>query len=205
MPPEIFDADYLHFYADVLGDERSEAEAAVVARLLSLEPGMRVIDVPCGEGRIAGRLAKRGCDVVGLDASERFLARARERWPDVRFEQGDMRELPFVAEFDALVNWFSSFGYFDSETNDAVLAGFARALRPGGRLLLEQVNPARLARLVEVGGGSSAPETAPCESSSSRSSRCRPRSWCSASRRRDFERPGSSVGVGNHSLRRARG
>lgn len=61
VPPELFDDDYLYFYVDVLGDERSDAAAEVVARLLSLAPGMRVLDVPCGEGRIAGRLAQRGC------------------------------------------------------------------------------------------------------------------------------------------------
>ena len=51
-------------------------------------------------------------------------------------------------EFDAVVNWFTSFGYFDPQTNDRVLARFARALRPGGRLLLELHNPWRLQRLL---------------------------------------------------------
>lgn len=140
----------------MLGDERSEADAEVVAELLELRPGTRVLDVPCGEGRIAGRLARRGCEVVGVDSSERFLAVARERHPEVAFQLADMRALDFDAEFDAAVNWFTSFGYFDSATNDAVLAGFARALRPGGRLLLEMLNPERLARLVELAGGSTA-------------------------------------------------
>jgi SAM-dependent methyltransferase len=156
VPPEIFDDDYLYFYADVLGAERSEADAELVARLLSLGPGARVLDVPCGEGRIAGRLARRGCEVVGVDSSRRFLELARESWPEVTFRHGDMRELAFESEFDAIVNWFTSFGYFDRETNDAVLRAFARALRPGGRLLLEFHNPGRLERLVELAGGSSA-------------------------------------------------
>ena len=55
-----------------------------------------------------------------------------------------------------MVNWFTSFGYFDRDGNDAVLAGFARALRPGGRLLLEMLNPQRLAKLMELSGGASA-------------------------------------------------
>jgi SAM-dependent methyltransferase len=153
VPPEIFDDDYLYFYADILGDERSDADAEVVARLLGLRTRMRVLDVPCGEGRIAGRLAARGCEVVGIDSSERFIALARERYPEVAFERGDMRSLPYEAAFDAVVNWFSSFGYFDPATNDAVLAGFARALRPGGQLLLEVHNPDRLAAVVELTGG----------------------------------------------------
>jgi SAM-dependent methyltransferase len=117
---------------------------------------VRVLDVPCGEGRIAGPLARHGCDVLGIDASERFLGRAREQWPEVTFLLRDMRELAFDSEFDAVLNWFSSFGYFDRATNDAVLRSFARALRPGGQLLLELHNPGRLERLVELGGGSSA-------------------------------------------------
>jgi SAM-dependent methyltransferase len=67
-----------------------------------------------------------------------------------------MRSLLLTSAFDAVINWFTSFGYFDRETNDNVLAGFARALRPGGRLLLEMHNPARLERLLELTGGSTA-------------------------------------------------
>ncbi|MFZ0042726.1 MAG: class I SAM-dependent methyltransferase [Solirubrobacteraceae bacterium] len=156
VPEEMFDEDYLYFYRDVLGDERSDADARTVLELLSLEPGMRVLDVPCGEGRLAGRLAGRGCDVVGVDSSELFLGLARERYPAVRFVRGDMRELAYDREFDVVVNWFTSFGYFDRAANDRVLDRFARALRPGGRLLLELLNPAWLARLLELTGGRSA-------------------------------------------------
>jgi SAM-dependent methyltransferase len=156
VPPEVFDEDYLHFYADVLGDERSDADAETVARLLALEPGTRVLDAPCGHGRIAGRLARLGCEVFGIDASARFLELARERYPEVRFERGDLRALGHDGEFDAAVNWFTSFGYFDRATNDGVLAGFARALRPGGRLLVELHNPERLRRVLELSGGTTA-------------------------------------------------
>jgi SAM-dependent methyltransferase len=117
---------------------------------------MRVLDVPCGQGRISGRLAVRGCQVVGVDTNARFLELAREQYPAVAFERGDMRSLSYEAQFDAVVNWFTSFGYFDAGTNDAVLRGFARALRPGGRLLLEVHNAWRLRRAIEAGAGSTA-------------------------------------------------
>jgi SAM-dependent methyltransferase len=55
-----------------------------------------------------------------------------------------MRELPWRERFDGLVNWFTSFGYFDDETNRAVAQGFHDALRPGGRLVMETMNAARL-------------------------------------------------------------
>ena len=155
VPPELFDDDYLHFYAGMIS-ERSDADAELIARLLELEPGMRVLDVPCGEGRIAGRMAQRGCEVVGVDYTVAWVELAREQYPEATFELGDMRELAYEAEFDAVVNWFTSFGYFDPDTNDDVLARFARALRPGGRLLIELHNPWRLQRLLEQAGGSSA-------------------------------------------------
>ena len=94
--------------------ERSDADAEVVARLLSVRPGMRVLDVACGEGRIAGRLARHGCEVVGVDTNERLLGPAREHHPQVTFERGDIRELHYDSEFDAVVNWYTSFGYFES-------------------------------------------------------------------------------------------
>ena len=156
VPLELFDEGYLYFSDDVLGTERSDADARVVADLLELRPGMRVLDVPCGEGRIGGRLARLGCEVVGVDVTERFLALGREKYPEVKFEHADMRELDYEAEFDAVVNWYTSFGYFGPDTNDAVLRRFARALRPGGRLLIELHNPSRLRRLLELAGGSSA-------------------------------------------------
>ena len=156
VPPELFDDDYLYFYAGLFDAERSDDEAELIARLLSLEPGMRVLDVPCGEGRIAGRLARMGCEVVGIDYTESWIELARNQYPEATFSHGDMRSLPYEDEFDAIVNWFTSFGYFDAQTNDRVLASFARALRPGGRLLLELHNPWRLQRLMATAGGSSA-------------------------------------------------
>ncbi len=153
VPSELFDDDYLYFYAEAISPSRSDAEAEVIAKLLSLEPGMRVLDVPCGEGRISGRLARRGCRVVGIDANERWVALARERYPELTFDPGDMRSLAYEDEFDAVVNWFTSFGYFDPATNDRVLASFARALRPGGKLLLDVHNAWRLARVLAATGG----------------------------------------------------
>jgi SAM-dependent methyltransferase len=156
VPPELFEEDvYDHFYGDGL-EQGSEAQALLIARLAELRSGADVLDVPCGDGRIAARLARLGCRVVGVDRSERFIARAAQRPEDVRFEVGDMRALRYQAEFDCVVNWFSSFGYFGAATNRAVLRAFRQALRPGGRLVLEQRNPVLTQRAVDAGGGSTA-------------------------------------------------
>jgi 2-polyprenyl-3-methyl-5-hydroxy-6-metoxy-1,4-benzoquinol methylase len=65
----LFDQDYLYFYGELLGDERSDADTELLWRLLELRPGMEVLDLACGHGRIANRLAARGCRVTGLDAT----------------------------------------------------------------------------------------------------------------------------------------
>jgi SAM-dependent methyltransferase len=157
-----FDEDYLYFYAALQTAERNEREAALIARLAGVAPGQEVLDVPCGFGRIATRLAAQGCRVTGLDASPLFLDRARRdaaaAGVAVEYVAGDMRRLPpaWEGRFDRLVCWFTSFGYFDDATDRAVLAGFRRALRPGGRLVLDHAN---LARLVRAQPAAAAPAT----------------------------------------------
>jgi SAM-dependent methyltransferase len=140
----VFDADYLHFYAGFLTDERSDADAELIGRLLDVEPGMAVLDLACGHGRIANRLAAKGCEVTGLDAVELFLDLARRDAAAlgvaVDYVHGDMRRLPWTARFDRVVSWFTAYGYFDDEDNRTVLAEVARSLRPGGRLLVELNN-----------------------------------------------------------------
>lgn len=158
VPDEIFDPDdYLHFYEEVLTAERSDAAAELIAALLDLDEGQDVLDVPCGHGRIAVRLAARGLRVTGFDRSRRFLAlarvAARERGVAVELVHGDMRSLPWEGRYDGLVNWFTSFGYFDDATNREVLRGFARALKPGGRAVIDVKDRDGIARAVNAGGG----------------------------------------------------
>lgn len=117
--------------------EDADDQVDRVERALHLEPGMRVLDVPCGTGRISSRLAARGYDVVGVDITDRFLEVARARDDGVRYEKADMRELPFEAEFDAALCFGGSFGYFDEDGNLAQATAAARALRPGGRYLID--------------------------------------------------------------------
>ena len=102
--------------------------------------GARLLDVPCGQGRHAHPLAEAGFRVDGLDYSRALLrhARARGTGPSLRYHQGDMRQLParWTARFDAVVNLFTSFGFFIDPADDArTLHEFARMLKPGGTLL----------------------------------------------------------------------
>jgi ubiquinone/menaquinone biosynthesis C-methylase UbiE len=136
--PEAFGEDYLYFYETWLTDEVDERQTELLWRLLGLEPGAEVLDVACGHGRIANRLAQRGAVVTGLDADPFFLAKAREAGSGAEYVEGDMRALPFAdASFDATLLWFTSLGYFDDEGNRAVLRELRRVLRPGGRAVLD--------------------------------------------------------------------
>jgi SAM-dependent methyltransferase len=114
--------------------------ARLVELLGELPSGARILDCPCGQGRHAHLLAENGYNVDGLDYSDELLAVARERGtgPLLRYTQGDMRRLPakWSSRFDAVVNLFTSFGFFDSAADDRrVLAEFARVLKPGGLVI----------------------------------------------------------------------
>jgi SAM-dependent methyltransferase len=141
---ELFDEDYLHLAARRFTDETDDAAAALVWRLLGLEEGAEVLDLACGHGRIANRLAQRGASVTGLDATPLFLdvARrdARQRGVRAEYVEGDMRAIRWTDRFDAVVSWFTAYGYFDDEQNRAVLAEVHRSLRPGGRFLVELIH-----------------------------------------------------------------
>ena len=143
-----FGPDYLKQYEVDL--ERTAAEVDGMEQILHLRRGARVLDLACGGGRHAIELARRGYAVTGYDLSGDLLkaarSAARKAGQEVDFVQGDMRELPYRATFDAAVNMFSSFGYFESAEDDrAVLGGVARALRRRGKFLMERFNRESLA------------------------------------------------------------
>jgi demethylmenaquinone methyltransferase/2-methoxy-6-polyprenyl-1,4-benzoquinol methylase len=102
-------------------------------------PGQRVLDVATGTGLVAFALARRGCDVVGLDQSEDMLAVARRhlsRRPDlerrITFVTGEAERLPFDdGEFDAL-----TFTYLLRYVDDraATMRELARVVKPHGRI-----------------------------------------------------------------------
>jgi len=138
----------------MLPPERTLREVEGIVRLLEqfgVRPGAAMLDLACGHGRHAVPLAQRGYRVTGQDLSQVFLRRAegdaRTAGVSVRWLHGDMREIPFEAEFDAVINIFTAFGYFETEAEDLeVLRQVREALKPGGVFLLETMHRDALVR-----------------------------------------------------------
>ncbi|MGH3076358.1 MAG: SAM-dependent methyltransferase, partial [Gaiellales bacterium] len=151
-----FDDDYLRFAVDRYPAEATAAEVDFLVSALDLKPGTRVLDLACGHGRHSVELARRGCAVTGVDLSEPSLAlaaaRAAEAGVDVRLERVDMRRIEFDAEFDAVINMFTAFGYFEEAENRLVLERVAAALVQGGTFLMEVVNPVAVFSRFEARG-----------------------------------------------------
>jgi len=128
--------DYLYFYSESLTDERSDAEVEALVRLLEIDRPLRILDLACGFGRHANRLAALGHTVTGVDIMPGFLDLARAgaatQGVKVDYRQADMRQLEFEDEFDRVILMFTAFGYFSDEENLCVLQKVARALKPGG-------------------------------------------------------------------------
>ncbi|HZG87110.1 class I SAM-dependent methyltransferase [Paenibacillus sp.] len=137
-----FCEDYLAVYKhrDVKG---AEHEVRAMSAWLRLPPRASVLDLCCGTGRHSVVLRRLGYSVVGVDLSETLLAVARKREPNgIRWVRGDMRAVPLAERFDAVLNLFTSFGYFESDAeNEKVLREMHRLLRPGGRFVIDFLNP----------------------------------------------------------------
>jgi 2-polyprenyl-3-methyl-5-hydroxy-6-metoxy-1,4-benzoquinol methylase len=123
-----FDAQYLHEYEPLFNLVQDRREVSRLLDVLELPSGARILDCPCGQGRHAHLLAEAGFDVDGLDYSKPLLevAKVRGTGKTLRYTQGDMRKLPakWTGRFDAVVNLFTSFGFFDDPYDDRKVAKF---------------------------------------------------------------------------------
>ncbi len=141
---DFFDGMYAKVLGKVFDEERTMREVRLVKRLLGVRKGQRVLDIPCGMGRLTIPMAKMGLVVTGVDLTAKFLRRGRKEAKKeglgIRFVRSDMREIDFEGEFDGAFNWFGSFGYFSDGDNLEFCKKVLRALKPGGRFLVEGIN-----------------------------------------------------------------
>ena len=135
-----------------LADAPVEVERIVA--LLNLKPGTRVLDLGCGVGRHSLELARRGFQVTGVDRTGRYLeqasAQAAKEGLKVEFVQDDMRNFCRANAFDAVINMFTTFGYFeDPEEDRQVALNVYRSLKSGGLFLLDTMGKEVLARIFQ--------------------------------------------------------
>jgi len=124
---------------------KAPMEVAFLLKQLRLKKGARLLDVCCGPARHSILLAKRGFSVTGLDYSTDYLKeaaqKAKKAGVSLTLVRGDMRRLKFSGEFDAAINLFTSFGYFQRFSDDIkTLKGVARALKSGGLFIIDIVH-----------------------------------------------------------------
>lgn len=137
-----FGSDYLIVYKhrDLQG---AYEEVKQMINWLDLPQQAAVLDLCCGMGRHAVALTEFGYDVTGVDLSDVLLDEARKLADaaKVRWMQGDMRDVPLEETFDAVVNLFSSFGYFETdEENGKVMSEIDRLLKSGGQFIIDFMN-----------------------------------------------------------------
>lgn len=131
--------------AETLLEGQRPHELEFLQRELKLELGSRVFDQCCGWGRIAGPLLEAGYQVEGVDGAPELIAMARQRFPEGGFELGDAESYVPPNSCDAACNLYSSFGCsVDHQRNLACLARMAESLKPGGRAVLDTINPGRV-------------------------------------------------------------
>jgi SAM-dependent methyltransferase len=142
-----FDSELYRILAPLeRGKDFLDAELRLLPGWLNLTPGQTVLDMGCGDGRLAIPLAATGLKVVGVDRSTPLLNTARRRMGDAqgRLEliQGDMRNGKLPKPVDAALCVFATFGVFlDESDHRQTLETIAANLKPGGHLYLEAYNP----------------------------------------------------------------
>jgi trans-aconitate methyltransferase len=121
-------------------------KAKGLVELLAPQAGERILDLGCGTGTLTAEIAERGVEIRGVDRSEEMISQARKKFPALKFEALDARELRFNAEFDAV---FSNAVLHWIPEAKQVIAGVAHALKPGGRFVAKFGGKGNIQRLVE--------------------------------------------------------
>lgn len=133
---DFFDDDYVTAWTAAGMFDATDEEVAALIDRLALPQGARILDAACGFGRIAGPLHEHGYAVTGIDINASQLACAERDHPGPGYVAADMRDPP-AGPYEAVLNLFSSFGYFGDDAEDLrALRAWREALVPGGHLVM---------------------------------------------------------------------
>ena len=131
----------LDFWRAAIPAELTSAEADFLTKQLQLTNSAKVLDVPCGNGRLSIELAQRGFALTGVDIATEFMDEAKnsatQMGVNVDWHNQDMRDLPWPGKFDGAFCFGNSFGYLDDEANADFLKAISLTLKPGGRFILD--------------------------------------------------------------------
>lgn len=143
-----FDSHYYHILYRSRDSEEARGFIGNLHRHLAFPKNTKCLDLACGKGRHSLYLHELGYDVLGVDLSPQSIAEAKKNESSsLRFYVQDMRALPYVAQFDLVLNLFTSFGYFDDQKeNELVLHNIRKALRKDGVCVIDYLNPAFVLR-----------------------------------------------------------
>lgn len=137
---ESFSKDYLLIYPHRNSDEAIE-QINFLLNTIPLTKNAKILDLCCGAGRHSIELIKRGYDVVSADLSADLLDVAKSESIPMKLVRCDMRHIPFVNQFDLIIQFFTSFGYFQTDDqNQKVLDSIALALKSEGYFLIDYMN-----------------------------------------------------------------
>jgi ubiquinone/menaquinone biosynthesis C-methylase UbiE len=140
---ESFGKDYLTVYKH-RDQKGAYHEIKQMVDWLLLPKGAHILDLCCGMGRHSMALNEFGYRVTGVDLSQALLSEAKKNdWGgNVQWLLSDMRAVPLESSFDAVVNLFTSFGYFENDQeNEKVLKEIHRLLKSGGKYIIDFLNP----------------------------------------------------------------
>jgi SAM-dependent methyltransferase len=131
----------LDFWRAAIPAELTRAESEFIAKQLQLTNSAKVLDVPCGNGRLSIELAQRGFALTGVDIAKEFMDEAMssslQAGVNIDWRNQDMRDLPWSGEFDGAFCFGNSFGYLDDDANADFLKAVSRTLKPGRRFILD--------------------------------------------------------------------
>ena len=115
----------LDFWRAAISDQQTLAEANFIQEQLKVGTSSEVLDVPCGNGRLALELANRSLKLTAVDFAAEFIDEAKrksaERGLEIEWHQRDMRDLPWTSRFDGAFCFGNSFGYMDDAANEEFL------------------------------------------------------------------------------------